>query len=315
MLTPVEKMAVRLLERHALIPPYDLNALVVNYATVEYLNFPFSADGISISAIGQAKPQILINNNNQSETRLKFTLAHELGHLIIPWHTGLVVSSHTQYSLNAHTEYKELESEANEFAAELLIPSKWLIDIFLQNKNFEDFLNYVVKNTGASRDAILIKVFKTLDEPIVCVEINSFGMAINIFKAKKAPHSFSISNTNLLQADPFSTALSKNIFSIGDKRYIAWTFGSLEVQENDNREWRIILNEILMDCDSQTMQLSINAILASSFQRNKEKTIDEIFTFVMHSFDGRLNMKKIVGHLLFKQYVYKRVKELKAKQS
>ena len=46
---PEEKFAHRLLERHNLIPPYDLEELVSLYAKVDFLNFSYDADADGIS--------------------------------------------------------------------------------------------------------------------------------------------------------------------------------------------------------------------------------------------------------------------------
>ncbi len=164
-MNPVEKMAARVLSRHGLRPPYELESLVSEYGQIEYHSFPISADGITVGIGGETKPSILINTQ-LPVTRQKFTLAHELGHIIIPWHTGTIVS-HID-SILADLEYREMESEANQFASELLIPQSWILEIKEDFNSVEGFINRVLVDTGASRDAVLIKVFNVLDIPIVC---------------------------------------------------------------------------------------------------------------------------------------------------
>ena len=140
-MTPVEKMAARVLARHRLQPPYDLDTLVKNYADIEEHHFPFDADGVTIGIGGDKKPQILINSSPPM-TRKKFTLAHELGHIIIPWHTGTIVSHINPEGANL--EYREMESEANQFAAELLIPKGWLLNLQNNFTSAESFLKKIV---------------------------------------------------------------------------------------------------------------------------------------------------------------------------
>lgn len=126
---PEEKFAQRLLERHNIVPPYNLESLVSIYAKVDFFDFPFEVDGISIGLKKSDKPTIYINSS-RPEVRQRFTMAHELGHVIIPWHIGNIVS-HTdiikdEQGLNSNlqdNEYREIEYEANRFAAELLIPT------------------------------------------------------------------------------------------------------------------------------------------------------------------------------------------------
>lgn len=133
---PEEKFACRLLERHNLIPPYNLEELVSLYAKVNFLDFPINtdADGVSLGLKQSDKPKIYINSSRY-KVRQRFTLAHELGHVIIPWHIGNIVS-HTDIKISEDRtnissqikgredyDYMEIESEANRFAAELLIPT------------------------------------------------------------------------------------------------------------------------------------------------------------------------------------------------
>lgn len=70
-----------------------------------YCNFEKDTiDGVSLKFNDTALPVIFLNSNQPSD-RIRFTLAHELGHLIL----------HNYPS-------GEMESEANEFAAEFLLP-------------------------------------------------------------------------------------------------------------------------------------------------------------------------------------------------
>jgi Zn-dependent peptidase ImmA (M78 family) len=76
---------------------------------------------------------VIFINKNQSQVRQRFSIAHELGHLLLHASSGsqLEASIH----LDKHTFYRnplsskgidEQEKEANRFAAELLMPSVYL---------------------------------------------------------------------------------------------------------------------------------------------------------------------------------------------
>ena len=62
MTRPEEKLAARLIKKHGLKPPFNLEALVSKYASVEETRFPISGDGISIGLGGSSTPMILINS-------------------------------------------------------------------------------------------------------------------------------------------------------------------------------------------------------------------------------------------------------------
>ncbi|MNG99320.1 hypothetical protein D3C79_584860 [compost metagenome] len=307
---PVEKMAARLLNRHNLKPPFNLEALASNYASIEYHEFPFSADGITIGIGGNERPQILINSHSP-ETRKKFTLAHELGHVIIPWHTGTIIS-HLNH-LGTHLEYRDMESEANQFAAELLIPQSWLHGLEDNFYSVEALIKTVLKDTGVSRDAAFIKIFNTIRTPIVCAWIHSNGDFIKDFRTNTAPSSASFHGKNILNQKIFLTASSEEIFTLGDRLYKAWMFDQIKFDEIDPRPWRDILNQILDETGKQHLLGSINAILPNKYCSNKDMPEQELCSLVMQTYDGRDNLNDVVSHPLFSQYIIKRIKELVAR--
>ena len=59
-------------------------------------------------------------NKYDSTLRRRFTLAHEFGHYIL--HRNRINNKHEDYILLRDNEYTPMEREANEFAAELLMP-------------------------------------------------------------------------------------------------------------------------------------------------------------------------------------------------
>jgi len=307
---PVEKMAARLLMRHNLRPPYDLEALVLNYATVEQHHFPLDADGVTIGIGGEKTPQVLINSDSP-ETRRKFTLAHELGHIIIPWHTGTIVSHLGK--IEANEEYRRIESEANQFAAELLLPSGWISEKESEFSSVEKLIRSILDDSGASRDATLIKIFNTIELPIICAQIDSEGKAIDYYRSGGSPTSASLIGRKVDEEKVFSTSKIEERFNLGDRSYQAWVFACDEFYESDPRPWREVLNQILEETNSKKLLPSINAILPSKYSSNKEKSESELCSLALQAYDGRGRFDAVIAHPLFPQYVIKRIKELIAK--
>lgn len=309
---PVEKMAQKILRRNKVFPPYDLQEIVSIYGDVSYYPFPFDADGITIGIGKSKKPQILINST-KAEIRQRFTLAHELGHIIIPWHTGTIVS-HCD-GMAGEFEYRAMEAEANKFAAELLMPTDWLSSEFESYNNFGDYVNNIIEKSKVSRDAALIKIHSAITASLVTVQIDDLGNVIGSpFYSEGAPRSADMQGKNVFFTDIFSTSTESEIFKINDKLYKYWTFSSESLEDKDDRDWREILSCILEETGCQDIQQSINAVLPAHFQKHKQKTIDEISSLVMRAYDGRERFSLVIAHPLFKQYVIKRIKELKLKK-
>lgn len=303
-------MAARVLKRHKLAPPYNLDELVSHYGNIEYHIFPIEADGISIGIGSENKPLVLINSR-APDTRKKFTLAHELGHIIIPWHIGTIVS-HIDPK-GSDFKYREMEQEANSFAAELLMPTDWILAHEEGLMSFEPFINQILESTGVSRDAVLIKIFNILNIPIACAQTDKDGRVIKMHLTSSAPKCNFVEGVNLNETEIFTNNHTHEAFALGDRFYKSWIFQDIKIEENDNRPWREIIQQILAETYQENSLKSINSILANAFQRNKSKTVPEIHSLVLRAFEGRRELATVINHPLFNQYIFKRVDELISK--
>lgn len=65
---------------------------------------------------------ITINKNIRETGKKNFTIAHEVGHFLLDTRRHYMCK---KYDIAMIKTYKEIENEANEFAAELLMPEEW----------------------------------------------------------------------------------------------------------------------------------------------------------------------------------------------
>lgn len=305
---PEEKMAARVLKMRKLQPPYDLFTLAREYGNLELKKLPSRVDGITVGIGKKAKPLILISNEI-SVTRQHFTLAHEIGHIVIPWHVGTVVS-HIEPG-DVDLDYRQMEMEANRFAAELLMPSIWIQDQFDNSVSFEKFFRSVVVESGASRDAAFFKILRHLDAPTVFARLDQVtGRVQSIVKSPTAPN---LPNNDLI---PKFRGLDYDCekFKIQGNQYHSWVFKGKQISDVDPRSWREILNEILVETGLEQKLQSINAILATAVNKCKDQDEPEICGMVIRSFSTRKEIHEFWSHKLFEQYVIKRVKELKSRK-
>lgn len=80
------------------------------------------AEGVFV-ARGDNNHIIIKNSSDSYQARKLFTISHELGHFYLPWHKGDFVCN--PMDLNTYVSSNKLESEANRFAAELLMPERF----------------------------------------------------------------------------------------------------------------------------------------------------------------------------------------------
>lgn len=78
--------------------------------------------------------KIILLNKDDIPTRKKFTIAHELGHYLNEYKTGVIYAHR-----NSNSSDPYYESEINSFASELLMPTKIL-------KNFLEKIDYKSKD-------------------------------------------------------------------------------------------------------------------------------------------------------------------------
>jgi hypothetical protein len=91
--------------------------MVADHAELQQENWDLDCDALTVG-IDTPRPQVFLRSGATYEPRVRFTLAHELGHLIIPWHTG-VKGCVPGPGLGGLIDQ---EQEANRFAGSLLLP-------------------------------------------------------------------------------------------------------------------------------------------------------------------------------------------------
>lgn len=118
-------------------------------------------DGVSMLNPNTKKPQIYLDIN-QSEQRRRFTLAHELGHLVLDynWFPGKEIQlNHEKEVLSVNFRYKDRQEDtteiseqiANEFAAAFLMPTKLVKQIIEGADEDDEKIEMVAENFGVSK--------------------------------------------------------------------------------------------------------------------------------------------------------------------
>ena len=141
-LTPAQVLADTLADERRLEPPVKVEELVEEFAEVRDISFGV---GLGLDAVlhglnglndGQEQPVLLLNNDFAA-TRRRFTLAHELGHLLMSWHSGTMEchlddqpldasGSTSRGGRGADSSAWQLERDANQFASRILIPRRFV---------------------------------------------------------------------------------------------------------------------------------------------------------------------------------------------
>jgi Zn-dependent peptidase ImmA (M78 family) len=108
-------------------PPRDLTAIAGQLgAEIRVLDLAPDISGILYR---EADRRVIVANQGHSDARRRFTIAHEIGHLVL--HKGEQVHVDSGFRINLRdprsaTAEDVEEIEANAFAANLLMPAAWL---------------------------------------------------------------------------------------------------------------------------------------------------------------------------------------------
>lgn len=126
------------------------------------------------------KTLININQNITNIGRKRFTLAHELGHHLIPTHQGKTY----QCIANPFQNRSVVEIEADQFAAELLLPTRLLKPMLHTYKPDFESIAELAEDCGTSLTATAIKFAKNTED--CCALIATSGNKIQWFQKSGA---------------------------------------------------------------------------------------------------------------------------------
>lgn len=126
---------------------------------------PLDADGYLVRKGEDTR--ILINERLGYEGRKSFTIAHEIGHFYIPHYQARMYRCLGR-DIEAYTRSNQMENEANEFAAEFLLPSREL-DKFLKHPPNLDTIREVSSTYGTSLTATAVKLVRLTCEKMAVV--------------------------------------------------------------------------------------------------------------------------------------------------
>jgi Zn-dependent peptidase ImmA (M78 family) len=164
--TPPELQARKVLDECGLTDPteYPLSQIILGRRAF-YEEKPLSGkEGEIVSVSGRSI--ITVNSNIAFETKKRFAAAHELGHYEL--HKDLKpVFNDTEESLINWYQGGEHEQEANQFAAEFLMPSDVFHRECIQQKAFEPkVIDYLATRFQVSKTAVILKFVNRGSHPV-----------------------------------------------------------------------------------------------------------------------------------------------------
>ncbi len=159
----IKNIANRIIFKYNLKVPIDLNLIVKDYCKYIETDNINEADGYT--DLSTIPPTMYINNTIRYNPRVRFTIAHELGHILIPWHNG--TTTYVDSKLRTKSLLDKNEAEADAFASELLLPTDWLKNQIGKYSDMQSLILNVMQESNTSFIATLRAIVKCMQQPMM----------------------------------------------------------------------------------------------------------------------------------------------------
>jgi len=312
------RFAQRLSEKYELTPRVDVRSMLEHYAEVVDAEIPIpGVDGVCLNLkVPGKRPRVVINSANPP-LRRRFTEAHELGHIVIPWHRGTIVDHLDPEHVEAKDEYWLFEEEANQFAAELLMPSNWLASLLASTRDLSRCHENLCRECDVSALAASRRLSSQLPPNVVFVcekggEVEFSGRTPKTLA--NVPDWGSVFEPRV-----FHYATNHYVSAVGTRRLHWWTLpDKVTAVSTDPRPWREILDAMVADIgvpadDRKRFKMSVNGVLSganSAMRQQGTHTTGAVTAACLQRFHDRNDLAGIANHPSFMDFVVKRATEL-----
>ena len=314
--TPEERLADRLVRRLALRPPIDVEKLASSFATITDKSFPSDIDGLCLDLkLPGKRPKIWLSRS-LGRVRRRFTLAHEVGHIVIPWHTGSIADELDAPRTVARSRYRQMEAEANRFAAELLMPTSWVRDLAARADHVSAMMHAIVHVADVSFPAALYRVEK-LGPPGFVGAVVRDGVVVWSGRTK-GTYSLPPPVGTLFESIDMPVAAEPEVISNDETRYYWWQMRhSVGAPDEPGAPWRDILERMLatipLDHRFRTRQ-RVNAIVGLAIGKAPRGTpVEDVYRRALEASQNRSDRDRwvanVMGHPEYKDYLLGRAYE------
>jgi hypothetical protein len=304
-LTREERVAHRVHIRHRLTPPIDVHNLASKYADFEAAEIPLpDVHALLVSQPYRTHPLIIVNKT-EARIRQRFSIAHELGHLLIPWHACSI-------SIDFAGDYLHSvrEVEANRFAAELLIPAEWVCGI-AQRSDSPDKMYAALKTADVSDEVIIIAWARQMPPGFVLALVKNS----QILRCAQSPSTVIQPFESFGQIKQYDNlSVAHGPLNNGKIRW--WQFGAKSLPHVSDKHSRDVLKRLFMELtlsshEQRTFSLRLNGIIGATNNKRKSSNAEELHGAFLErfvKFDDEL--KPVVQHPRFKDFLALRAKEI-----
>lgn len=312
------KIARRIIAKYSLKLPINIESIVGSLAKLVFMKIPLDGvDGVSLNLKTPGKETIVVVNSDTPPLRQRFTIAHELGHIVIPWHIGNIVD-HVENGQSKHAEhYYDIETEANMFAGELLMPLEYVSSLLKSECDIAKAHYILAETCLVSLHASAMRLSQVLPENYVYAVVNVNTVE---FSGKTEGTIAKILEwSSEFRHDSYDYCEKHYSLLTGTRKIHWWILPStLNVVESDDYDWRISLDSIINDLggseeQQQAFKKSINGVIAyanGKVRQNSNYSINTLVAACVQRLKDRTEFKDFVKHPEFHTFISKKARTL-----
>ncbi|HZT94769.1 MAG TPA: ImmA/IrrE family metallo-endopeptidase [Gaiellaceae bacterium] len=305
----------RIAERFGLIPPVDIRALLDQYAEVEIAEIPADCDAlvIGLNDPSVVRPKVIVNPRKPPRRR-RFSMGHELGHILIPGHISGEACFMDEGFYGASTR----ERDAHSFASEVLMPTRWLAEIIAASADAGEIFE-AAEVADVSASAAMLSINRLLPP----------GHIVVLMKDKIAEMVLAspLTTANLPeQGKPLDARVITPLagdhgsFAFSGRRIMWWAFDETAnvTPEADGHTSNDVLAQILLDVFPDEPGARAHALASINGVAGWAKggfaaaaSVEEMAGRLRGRFASRPKHAKVIAHPLFETYLAKKARELK----
>ena len=313
---PEERLADSIVASRGLFAPVDVLSLLSEYADVEASDelHQHGIDGLLVdNGTGGRRPTVYFDATVHT-VRQRFTLAHELGHLLIPWHVGTKFCTpdeapdgglEEEMSRELADVPHRLEVQADRFAAALLIPQRWVLD--LRSSSLEDAIGEL-ELANVSLQAALRSLAQIRLSGTIVAALDDSSRVIASYRSPGTPGS-GISNGSRVPREVVDGADQKGRCDYLGRPLVWFTFDQVP-SHTPQHSWRYLLSAILAKRPSSDRpRLWASAAAVSSSVNSTAalaSTVADTATRIRTSFRLNADLCWATDDPLFEQYAVSR---------
>jgi hypothetical protein len=314
-MTLAEKVAHLFAKRRGLIPPVDVRQVLQTFADVEEDRIPLDVDAVFLGKSKQRSRPLVILQRDRPPKRKTFTLGHELGHAVIPWHAGTFFC-HVDFNAKLDDSVtREVETEANRFASQLMTPSNWVKQIADSNGTLSSKLK-LVQVSGLSALSCSFSLIKHLPPGCFFTEVDETDMVRYSAGSPDSPISPPRVGTRIDRQ--FEKLCEPREAISGTMGTIYWWKMAPDAPGTETlvRPSKEILDEIFDDINlnakaMQAARWSINGVIGVANSKFRKAPKTNFVALMKGRFFDRPQLARITSHRLFEEYLHARAAELR----